>query len=82
MPKWSGQAARLTDVVARFHDRELEIWRRCAHDPAFHEVCQDYQEAVEASRYWASPDHPDAGKVEEYRALVADLESEILSALG
>ena len=66
---------------AGFPQRELEIRRLCARDSTFSAICEDYQDAMSALRYWQSPGHTDLTKSEDYRQLAADLEAEIRATL-
>ena len=53
-----------------------------AKDPEFFVLCEDYDACVDALRYWAKSEAPEAKtRVNEYRAFVRDLEEEITQAL-
>ena len=65
----------------RFPLRELEIRRRCARDPTFAEVCEDYEEVLEALRQWEGAGPAGAKQVEDYRRIRDELEAEILAIL-
>lgn len=52
-------------------------------DREFRSLCEDYGDAREALRHWeVSADRNRAARVEEFRRLMAELESEILAELG
>jgi len=70
-----------TAALARFPDRELEMRRLHAQDADFREVCEDYEDAMNALQYWQAPGHSDKAKAEGYRQLVADFEAELLAML-
>ena len=53
-----------------------------AEDPEFLDLCEDYEACVNASLYWADSNTPEAKtRVNEYRTLIEELETEILQAL-
>ena len=74
-------ASNIAAVVARFPLRELEIRRRCAGDPKFGEICEDYGLALAALRHWEGAGPAGATRAEEYRRIVGELEAEILATL-
>jgi hypothetical protein len=54
-----------------------------AEDPEFLALCEDYDACVNALRYWTRSKEPEAKtRVNEYRALVRDLEEEITQAFN
>ena len=54
-----------------------------AEDPEFPALCEDYEACVNALRYWARSDAPEARiRVNEYRTLTEELEEEITSLLN
>jgi hypothetical protein len=75
-------------IVVRFPQREFDIRRRCARDTHFSSICQDYEEAVRALRYWQNA--AQAGerkreadrKAQEYASFLGELEAEILANLN
>ena len=69
-------------AAGRFPEQELAIRRLCAHDPRFLGICEDYDEAVAALRRWEATGTSGGDRVEEYRQIVTDLESEIEAALS
>jgi hypothetical protein len=77
----------IRSIVVRFPQRELDIRRRCARDTHFKSICQDYEEAARALRYWqkaaqAGDRKKEADrKVEEYGSFLGELEAEILAHL-
>ena len=72
--------SKVAAAVKRFPERELEIHRRCARDPEFGAVCDDYADARAALRHWRAQE-PGCARAEEYRQLVEELEAEILTLL-
>jgi len=53
-----------------------------AEDPEFLALCEDCDACANALRYWTQSKEPEAKtRVNEYRALVRDLEEEIAQAL-
>mgnify|MGYP001812918369 FL=1 len=54
-----------------------------AKDPEFFDLCQDHDACVDALRYWAKSEEPEAEtRVDEYRTLVRELRQEINQALA
>ena len=74
-------ALNVTAIVTRFPLRELEIRRRCARDPKFAEVCEDYGEALQALRRWEGAGPAGATRTEDFRRIVDELEAEFLANL-
>ncbi len=74
-------ASKTSAVVARFPMRELEIRRRCARDQKFGEICEDYEEAMEALRRWEGAGPDGDAEAEDYRRIRDELEAEILAIL-
>ncbi|MCB1495246.1 MAG: hypothetical protein KDJ86_05640 [Bauldia sp.] len=68
-------------IVARYPRRELEIRRLYSRDAPFRSVCEDYDQATSALRYWQSRPDADAAKIEDYRNFLGELETEILTRL-
>jgi len=53
-----------------------------AKDPEFLTLCEDYDACVDALRYWAKSEAPEAEtRVKEYTILVRELKEEITQAL-
>lgn len=51
-------------------------------DSEFYQLCQDYEDCVNASQYWSASNEPvSKARLDEYRALVSELEEEILQAM-
>ena len=67
-------------VVARFPGRELAIERLVRSSESFREMCEEYNEGVEALERWQQVARPQAELAELGNSL-ADLEAEILKAL-
>lgn len=71
--------SEMARVINRFPHRELSIRRLFAHSAEFRAICEDYEEALAALRRWETA-NCDA-KAQEYHALVAELEMEIVRKL-
>jgi hypothetical protein len=53
-----------------------------AEDPEFLSMCQDYDACVNALNYWIQSKTPEVqARVNEYRALIRELEAEIIQVL-
>ena len=69
-------------IRERFPDKNHSLDLLMAKDPEFFVLCEDYDACVDALRYWAKSEAPEAKtRVNEYRAFVRDLEEEITQAL-
>ena len=54
-----------------------------AEDPEFLSVCEDYDACIEALRYWAQSNEPEAAtRLNEYNTLVRELEEEIIGVVA
>ena len=54
-----------------------------AKDPEFLTLCEDYDACVDALRYWAMAEKPEADtRVKEYHTLIRELQEEITQALA
>jgi len=71
----------IRSVVDRFPHREFEIARRSATDPQFRAICADHGEAEKALCYWQKVAEDADQRIQEYRALLSELDSEILLRL-
>ena len=70
-------------IRERFPDKKHSLDLLMAEDSEFLALCEDYDACVNALRYWAKSKDPEAKtRVNEYRALVRDLEEEITKALS
>jgi hypothetical protein len=72
---------QITAVVSRFPRHELAIRRLYSRDATFREICEDYDEALRALRYWQSAASSSDPRIEQYRELVNELEGEISNVL-
>lgn len=73
---------KLRHVVERFPDLEGMIKQQCADNRFFRSLCEDYGEAIEVLRGWeASGSGRGLKRTDACRALIADLEQEILLEL-
>ena len=69
-------------IRERFPDKKHSLNLLMAEDSEFLAMCEDYDACVNALRYWTESKEPEAKtRVNEYRALVRDLEEEIAQAL-
>jgi hypothetical protein len=69
-------------IQERFPDKKHSIDLLMTGDPDFFTLCEDYDACVNALRYWTKSIEPEAKtRVNEYRALVRELEEEINQAL-
>jgi len=54
-----------------------------ASDPEFLNICEDYEACAEALSYWARSKEPEAAaRINEYNALVGELEEEIIRVVA
>ena len=69
-------------IRERFSDKKPSLDFLMAEDPEFRTLCEDYDACVNALRYWTQSEAPEAKtRVNEYHALVRDLEEEVTQAL-
>ena len=69
-------------IRERFPDKKHTIDLLIKKVPEFLDLCEDYDACVDAFRYWAKSEKPEAEtRVDEYRALVRELREEIAQAL-
>lgn len=70
------------NILKRFPEKIHTLTVLMAENPEFLAVCEDYEACVEALRYWAQSNEPEAeARTQEYRALVQELEAEIIQAV-
>ena len=70
-------------IREQFSDKKPSIDLLMAEDPEFLALCEDYDACVDALRYWAKSEAPEAKtRVNEYRALVRELEEEVTQFLA
>ena len=78
--RWGADTVpKMAALAALFPDRELALRRLHAQDADFRGICDDYEEALTALRYWQGK--KDAARAEEYPQMAEELEVEILAAL-
>ncbi len=65
----------------RFPDQTLKLRRLMRDDPAFRELCADYEAAAAALEYWQSPQRRSHERAKDYERLVAELEADIEAQL-
>jgi hypothetical protein len=69
-------------IRERFPDKNHRINLLMAKDPEFLALCEDYDVCVDALRYWAKSEEPEAeSRFNEYRTLIQELEDEINQTL-
>ena len=69
-------------IRERFPDKTHTIDLLVAKDPEFLDLCEDHDACVDALRYWAKSEKPEAEtRIDEYRTLVRELQEEITQAL-
>ena len=70
-------------IRERFSDKKHTIDLLMAEDPEFLDLCEDHDACVNALRYWAKSEEPEAEtRVHEYHTLVRELQEEIARALA
>ncbi|MCZ6860962.1 MAG: hypothetical protein O7I42_11930 [Alphaproteobacteria bacterium] len=72
---------RFNNLNECFQTSALTVHRLMRDDPAFRELCEDYEEAAAAMEFWSSPGRRTKARAGEYRALVGELATEIELAL-
>ncbi len=72
---------RSNHLAACLPDCSLAFRRLLRDDPAFRELCDDYEDAAIALNFSLSPPGRSEKRAREYRSLVAELEAEIETAL-
>jgi hypothetical protein len=70
--------AELKAIINLLPNQELAIRRLARNDPNFAELCDDHAAATGALEHWKF----DADRVDEYRQLADELETEIRKALA
>ncbi len=69
-------------IQEQFPDKSDTIALLAAEDPEFRALCEDYDDCINALRYWEqSKETEHKTRVDEYRNLVRELEEEIIQAL-
>jgi hypothetical protein len=67
----------------RWPKARAQLNQRLGADPRLCELCEAYEAACTAVEYWLRSEAPEAAaRVEEYRALTAATEQDILEALS
>jgi hypothetical protein len=70
-------------VAARFPDDAARLKSLCIAEPSFRELCEEYGLAqASLALFEAMPDAADRPEVPDYRAVIAELETEIGRYLG
>ena len=69
-------------IRERFSAKKHTIDLLMAKDPEFLDLCEDHDTCVDALRYWANSEAPEAKtRVNEYHTLIRELQEEIAQAL-
>jgi len=69
-------------IQKRFPDKREAIALLMVEDPEFRTICEDYDDCVNACRYWDRSKTPEAEtRGDEYRTLIKELEMEIIEAI-
>jgi len=69
-------------IRKRFPNKTERIDYLMAQDPEFTNLCEDLDAYVGALQHWIKSKEPEAEtRVDEYRALIRELEEEIVQAL-
>jgi uncharacterized protein YdcH (DUF465 family) len=68
-------------LARRFPQHASSIRRLHARDSCFRSICDDYDEAQRALKYWEAAGQAAPGRAEEYREIVKELEAEVLAIL-
>ena len=69
-------------IRKRFPNESEAIARVMAEDSDFRDICEDFRDCMNALQYWSHSDEPEAEtRVNQYRALIDELEKEIVEAL-
>jgi hypothetical protein len=69
-------------IREQFPDKTHTIDLLMAQDSEFRAMCEDYDACVNALRYWAKSEEPEAEiRVSEYRTLIRELIEEVAEAL-
>ena len=70
-------------ILKRFPDHKDDLLEMYRSSASFQSVCANYQECLEALRYWAeSEDEIAPERHREYQALLHELEEDIRQSLG
>ena len=72
---------RFDHLNERFQGCAQTICRLMRNDPSFAELCEDYEEAATALKFWNSPPRRSKQQVGEYRNLASELAAEIEAIL-
>ena len=84
-PRSAGRALndKTRYIRERLPDKKHSIDLLAAEDPEFLSLCEDYDDCVNALRYWARSEKPEADtRVKEYHTLIRELQEEIAQALA
>ena len=70
-------------ILERFPEKIHTLTLLMGEDPEFLSVCEDYEACIEALRYWARSNEPEAAtRINEYNTLVRELEEEITQVVA
>jgi hypothetical protein len=68
-------------LARRFPEHASKIRRLQGRDPDFRSICDDYDDAQRALKYWEAAGQAAPERVAEYREMLAELEAEALAIL-
>ena len=72
----------LFSIIKRFPDRKDTVKQLFKESETFHSMCEDSMRCAEAMQHWNQSTSEEApARMEEYAALLRDLEAEILQSL-
>ena len=70
-------------LMKRFPDCKDALLQMYRTSKSFRSICENYQECLEAVRYWSQSEHETAvDRHREYQSLLHELEQDILESLG
>ena len=70
-------------IMKRFPDRKDALLQMYRRSESFQSICANYQECLEALRYWAESEHETAPeRHREYESILYELEQDIRQSLG
>ena len=73
---------KMYHIFKRFPEKSKAIDLLIAEDSEFRAMCEDYDDCVEACRYWNLSKNPEAEtRVNEYQILIRELENEFAEVL-
>lgn len=68
----------MEDIHEQFPKCQFEIEQLCLESADFRELCEDYKEVNSMVATWSDSDDTNQVVIDEYQALLKDLETEIM----